>query len=391
MLCRAIAAALIALVLAATAGPAAAKTCGKDWRQGPAGVFFNDPAVFPLGVWLQAPKRAAAYRAAGINLYVGQWKGPTTGQLEALHAAGMPVIAEPTPAARDPAFADTVVGWLLPDEPDNAQRKASGKGIGPPMSTGEVMRRYCEAAAIEPARPVHLQLGMGVAWDAWKGRGVRTGHLEDYPPYVAASDIVSFDIYPVTSARPGLTGRIELIGQGVSRLAGWATHGQRVWAMIGVSRIANAAVQPSPEQIRSQIWMALVHGAQGLIYFVHQFKPTFQEDALLGAPEALAAVTAENARIQRLAPVLNAPSLPAAVAVVDRGKAVALAKDFGPDRYVFVVSLTPSPQTVGLRLQAASGKATVIDEDRALAIKGGRLSDTFAGYGVHLYRFRRGD
>ena len=41
----------------------------------PAGSFANgfpaDPSFFPIAVWLQPPTRAAAYRALGINTYVG--------------------------------------------------------------------------------------------------------------------------------------------------------------------------------------------------------------------------------------------------------------------------------------------------------------------------------
>ena len=49
-------------------------------------------------------------------------------------------------------------------------------------------------------------------------------------------------------------------------------------------------------------------GSRGLIYFVHQFKPRFNEHALLDDPEMLAAVTAINHQIKELAPVLNSPT-----------------------------------------------------------------------------------
>ena len=61
--------------------------------------------------------------------------------------------------------------------------------------------------------------------------------------------------------------------------------------------------------------MALIHGSQGLIYFVHQFKPTFREAALLDDPETLAAVTALNRQIHELAPVLNSPAIADAATV----------------------------------------------------------------------------
>ena len=59
-----------------------------EWSNGPS----PDADYFPIGVWLQDPANAARYRAAGINLYVGLWQGPTEEQLAALAAAGMRVI-----------------------------------------------------------------------------------------------------------------------------------------------------------------------------------------------------------------------------------------------------------------------------------------------------------
>src|SRR5215212_6954240 len=54
--------------------------------------FLADPNVFPIAVWLQSPARAPDYKAIGINLYVGLWKGPTEAQLTDLKRHGMRVI-----------------------------------------------------------------------------------------------------------------------------------------------------------------------------------------------------------------------------------------------------------------------------------------------------------
>src|SRR5512147_77697 len=69
------------------------------WEGGPAyylkwsnGVSA-DPGYFPISVWLQDPKYAREYKAIGINLYVGLWRGPNDQQLAALAAGGMPVLA----------------------------------------------------------------------------------------------------------------------------------------------------------------------------------------------------------------------------------------------------------------------------------------------------------
>ena len=47
---------------------------------------------FPIAVWLLNPGNASKFEKAGINLYVGLWKGPNEEQLATLTKAGMPVI-----------------------------------------------------------------------------------------------------------------------------------------------------------------------------------------------------------------------------------------------------------------------------------------------------------
>src|SRR5947208_3188863 len=58
------------------------------WENGP----MADPNFFPIAVWVQSPKNAARYKAAGINVYVGLWRGPTEEQLQTLKEAGMRLI-----------------------------------------------------------------------------------------------------------------------------------------------------------------------------------------------------------------------------------------------------------------------------------------------------------
>lgn len=380
--------ALGALALAMAAAAPAWADCGGDWRDGPSAGLIDGTGAFPLGVWLQDPRHARSYRDIGVNLYIGQWKGPTRPQLEALRAADMPVFGLPTEAARDPAFADVVAGWLLPDEPDNAQRLADRSGYGPPIPPGDVRALHCAAAAVEPFRPVLLQLGMGVAWEAWRGRGGRIGRMEDYPDYVRAGHIVSFDIYPVTSMVPGVGGRIELVGRGAERLRTWAPA-KPAWVSIGISGLNNPSVRPSPAEMRAQIWMALIHGARGLIYVTHQFKPTFDAAAILSDVDGKAALTAENARIQRLAPVLFQPTLPDDVATPASDGLKVMAKDHGGNRYVFAISLTGAHKRAGVRLDGAPAQVEVVDEGRTAPVVDGVLTDDFAPYQPHIYRFAR--
>ena len=187
----------LALWIGAAANSANAQEAGTNaepvtppWRNGPPA----DEHFFPIGVWLQDPKNAARYQAAGINLYIGLWRGPTTNQLAELRRAGMRVICAQNRVGLENKGDPTIVGWMHDDEPDNAQSLGEGKGYGPPIFPQIIVRNYEQMRVADPTRPVLLNLGQGVAWDNYIGRGTRRNHPEDYPEYVKGCDIVSFDI-----------------------------------------------------------------------------------------------------------------------------------------------------------------------------------------------------
>ena len=152
-------------------GPAAASPYSR-WAHGPP----KDPDYFPIAVWLQDPDNAERFKAAGINLYVGLWRGPTSNQLARLREAGMAVICHPNALGRSQPDNPTIVGWMHDDEPDNAQSLGEGRGYGPPIAPSTVVADFEKIRAADPTRPVLLNLGQGVAWDNWIGRGVRRNH-----------------------------------------------------------------------------------------------------------------------------------------------------------------------------------------------------------------------
>ena len=236
------------------------------WEHGPP----HDAGFFPMAVWLQDPRNAGQYRAAGFNTYVGLWKGPTEDQLAALKGAGMKVICEQNATARSPLEDPTIIGWMHGDEPDNAQSLSGSKGYGPPIPADTILKDYLKIQAADPSRPVMLNLGQGVAWDGWYGRGVRTNHPEDYPDYLRGCDIVSFDIYPVAHSHPQVSGKLWYVARGVERLVKWAGGQKVVWNCIECTRIQSKN-KATPGQVRSEVWMSLIQGSMGLICFVHDF------------------------------------------------------------------------------------------------------------------------
>jgi hypothetical protein len=390
--------ALKLLTFLAAAGWALAAAVGDEeqvrppyaaWKHGPpAGADF-----FPVAVWLQSPANAARYKAAGINLYVGLWRGPTEAQLAELKKHGLRVICAQNAVGLRHKDDPTIVGWMHGDEPDNAQSLGRGKGYGPPVPPAKVVADYERLRKADPSRPVLLNLGQGVAWDRYFGRGTRTNHPEDYPEHIKGCDLASFDIYPACHEHRDVAGKLWLVADGVSRLRKWSGGRQVVWNCVECTHVSNPAAKATPRQVRAEVWMALLRGSRGLIYFAHQFKPKFIEAGLLADEEMLAGVTATNKQVHRLAPVLNGPSVPGGVMVSSSPAEVpveAVLKRHGGAAYVFAVGMRGAEATATFTLAGVRGraKAEVIDEGRTLEVRDGVFRDTFRPWDVHLYKVR---
>ncbi len=374
--------AALLLALAAQEGPYAA------WTNGPP----KDPAFFPVAVWLQNPRHAAAYKAAGINVYVGLYRGPTAEQLAQLKAAGIRAVVGQNAAALALKDDPAIVGWLQRDEPDNAQAKPGG-GYGPPVPPADVVERYRKMREADPTRPVLLNLGQGVAWDDYVGRGVRTRHPEDYAEYLKDCDIASFDIYPVVHDKPEVSGKLWYVPRGVQRLREWSKGQKVVWNCVEAARIDSEKAKPTADQVRAEVWMSLVHGSTGIVYFVHQFKPSFVEASLLQDAELLRGVTAVNRQIHELAPVLNSATVADGATVASsnpEAPVAAMAKVHGGATWVFAVGMRDVPvrATVALKGAPRQAAAEVLGEDRTVPVREGRFEDDFGPYAVRLYRVR---
>ncbi|MFV1966278.1 MAG: hypothetical protein ACC628_12715 [Pirellulaceae bacterium] len=359
------------------------------WQHGPS----DDPNYFPIAVWLQDPKHAERYLAAGINLYIGLWKGPTEEQLSTLKQAGMRVICSQNEVGKRHVDDETIVAWMHGDEPDNAQSLGAGKGYGPPILPKKIIEDYQRIAAVDPSRPVILNLGQGVAWDGWRGRGVRTNHPEDYPEYAKGCDIVSFDIYPAVHRHDEIRSNLWYVAHGVSRLRSWSNDEKIVWNCIECTRISNPNVKPTPHQVRAEVWMSIIHGSRGLIYFVHQFKPDFIEAGLFADEQMLAAVTKLNRQVHSLAQVINSPTLVDVARVTSTAPHTPvhlMAKRLDGATYLFAVALYHEETEATFQVTGLETGATVevIDESRDISMTNGKFTDHFRGYDVHLYKIK---
>ena len=350
--------------------------------------FPADANFFPIGVWMQSPICAARYKAIGINTFVGLWEGPTEQQLAALARQDMYVVAEQNDVGLKSVNGHVIKAWMQQDEPDNAQ--PIGLGLyGTCIAATEVTRRTQVIKAADPTRPVMLNFGQGVANEFWQGRGKCNGDYRYYDVAINGADILSYDIYPVGSNTPQVKGKLEYVARGVTNLIKRATPGQSVWMALETTAL-DPARRPMPAEVRAEVWMALIHGATGILYFVHEFRPQFREDAIFRYADIVNEVTRTNHLIKSLAPVLNSPSLNGTIRISSKTPIASMEKVYENKLYIFAVAMQNYPSMVKIMADDLhDATASVIGEDRSLTVSQGILEDKFEGYGVHLYEIER--
>lgn len=373
-------------------GPwAGGPTYYSKWPHGPP----TDPSFFPIAVWLQDPSKAADYKAIGINLFIGLWEGPTDAQLQALQTAGMPVACEQNDTGLAHVGEATILAWTQQDEPDNAQ-PLSGGGYGPCVPASEVVSRYQAMKAKDATRPIFLNLGQGVAnfdWIGWGSECAQT-HPADYAQYIDGADIISFDIYPANDPDPPVHDNLWYVAKGVDNLVQWSAGAKPVWDWIECTGINGPEGKPSPEEVKAEVWMSIVHGAMGFGYFVHQFQPSFDEHALLDDPAMKAAVAALNQQIHDLAPVLNTPPITNGGKIASSDASVPIdmmIKRQGGATYLFAVSMRASAAKATfseLTNVPPSATVEVLGESRTIPMSSASFQDDFTGWGVHLYKIQ---
>jgi hypothetical protein len=219
-------------------------------------------------------------------------------------------------------------------------------------------------------------------------RGVCTGHYGDYPAYFQGADIVSYDSYPVNVQKP-----LWYVAKGMDRLRAWAGYRKPAYEAMETTRLEARNPKPSPEEVKSEVWMVIIHGGMGIIYFCHIFTPKFDEAGLLHDPVMSGAVAGIDRQIASLAPVLNTPSVANGVRVstsnVNTPVDIML-KRWQESTYLFALAARPGGPTTAtftLRDFPPHATAVVVDENRQIEITNGMFRDDFVkAYEVHIYR-----
>ena len=140
---------------------------------------------------------------------------------------------------------------------------------------------------------------------------------------------------------------------------------------------------PTPTQTASEVWLSLIHGANGIGYFIHVLSPSFREDGVFNDPTMVAAL------IKALAPELNSASITGLVSVSSSNPSApidSMVKSNGNSIYIFSAISRPGTATGTFTINGMSGNGIVdvVNERRTVPVTAGTFSDSFAANGAHV-------
>lgn len=386
---------------------------------------------FVLGVWLQSPWKilngktiAQNYKDIGINTYIGLWNWPSEkdmypgyalDSMQALKDANMNVYAGNDEAAVNwinahPEFRDIFKGYMLGDEPD--MNRNSGVQAQADANTPLAWKALGDALwALDNTREVYANFGKPFAKDSWHGTEYgQTGSQEsDFELYISPTTVISSDFYGITDPweLPENHG-VWTYGRSVRNTLKWASHDGKsrpVWGFVEASApwkdasSSNWMFQRMPPSLLMPItWNMIINGAQGILYFCHDFSPqSLGAHAALREPGIPDAMKAADETILAYGAVLKTANI-AGTSVVTDGpvNVIALTKQFEGYTYVFTMGDGNSNYRDGLAVNAEitiSGQTgtktvTVMNDLRTVTMVNGKINDHFGPYEIHIYRIK---
>jgi len=349
----------------------------------------TDGSFFPIAVWFEAVNSAAEAqtdRAAGLNTYVML---TANSDLGAVRSAGLHAIV----AGGTSNPGSETMGWLLSDEIDMT--------AGPVQ--GAQQQQQILASLPADARLRYANYGKGVLF--WETDAEAARFVNTYQDLTSADGYWYTDLNICSQYEGGallaqktraLTSsechRAANYGAAVERMRSLVSPkgSKPIWAFVELGHPASESGWPTitPAQARAAVWSSIIHGARGVIYFNHSFGGACPSQHILRDPcysSMRQTITAVNAQIAQLAPVLNSPSLVDLVGT--SGKVDVLVKSRGGRLFVIAGSTATAAQTVSFNAACVGNQTVTVEgEGRTLNAVGGVFSDQFsAETAVHIY------
>lgn len=316
-------------------------------------ILLNGQPWFPKMVWAQCSDAVGGNLALGIDLFMGNGCG-SGAQLATWLGTAAFVLADAKHPAADRAG---TLGVHLPDEwdtglPNNFSLEDALHAVPPTSGSGP---RFLTLTNHFYSRAEPLPQGRGM-----------------YPALAASADVLGFDLYPLQnwcrwdSFHDVFDAQIDLVS---------LARGKPTFQWIEVRRMDcnGDQLDPTPETVRAETWLAIAGGAHAIGYFPNNWT------AAVGAE-----IARTNHEIDSLVSVLVEPNIAASVAVGSYVKAGV--REHNGAVYVIAVNASRGTSSATITVPALADRTLrTLDGLHTVTASGGSFTDTFGPLEVRIY------
>ncbi|MBS1721283.1 MAG: hypothetical protein JST35_12630 [Armatimonadetes bacterium] len=308
----------------------------------------------------------------------------------AARAGGFRIIRRPAANPRDDIGRKDLLAWSHWDEPDAAGRA--------PTWTPAFEKTYSEWRSIDPNRKIFLNFaGPDITWFTTQRDSYSTNYASYYPRLVATADWIASDLYPaggwLNRGHESRRGDIALIAEPMRAIKKLTNKPQFVFIEASEIESGNVAGArcPTPEEMRAQIWYAILHGARGIFYFPASVRrDAFRFDA--SPPEIVKEMVRQNALIRKAGRTLQGAVDPSQLQVSADGPLEVGWRLLDGQATVIVVNPTrKSVPEAKITVAGAKGEARFLSNDRRVPMSNGVLKESIEPLGVRVFMVGTGD
>jgi len=343
-------------------------------------LLVNGKPFFPVGIYHAPTSAYPELKEWGFNSVhlPGLASSQTEADLDAADSHGLKVLFETSDTLRDNTNLDeirtrvmqfrehpAVLVWYPIDEP-----AYSGCALENVTAVCNLIRELDNLHPIFILEPV-----------PWV--------MEDYG---RLSDILGSHSYPIPSDS------IKKVAEAVETAKLAVQNAKPVWIGIQSHNLEHYGLvdngrYPTPEEEKAMVYLALVHGAKGILYYSYgdmRAWPNWAEES----NELWNSIKTINSEINELSPILLSGDVEQDVNVspaLQNGEGIhALLKKYEDEWYLLTVNSENRDieATFTVPTNWPQKLISVYKEDRTIQIANNQFTDTFAGYEVHVYKIR---
>jgi hypothetical protein len=319
-------------------------------------IVVDNRAFFPTAVWAQCFDGFNSNINDGINLFMGDGCSTDDATLSArLDGRAYSIVNANTAATAD---GRGLIGWYYPDEWDaflqsTVTRQDLEKNIPAPQA-GRISFLTLTNHFFSTADPLPQGKGM-------------------YPTLMSIPDVVGFDLYPLQVWCRTAFGTV----MDAQRELGIASGGKPTFQWIEVAPMEHQCSQPkeldpTPETVRAETWLAVAGGADAVGYFPNHWSTTIGTE-----------IARTNREIKALSQALLAP---VGVATSDVPAVRVSARTLNGATYVIAVNTTDTTLQAKIAVPGIGGRSpVVVGGGQVIGADDQGFSDSFGPLAARIY------